>query len=96
MKRIIDTCIKQPVSRVFYASAENLNTLKTKGTTEMRVIYNDGLDPFFNLAAEEYLLENGATDYFMVWRNAKSVIIGKNQNAYGEINAEFCEKTALA
>ncbi|MBR6676971.1 MAG: lipoate--protein ligase [Clostridia bacterium] len=62
----------------------------------MRVIYNDGLDPFFNLAAEEYLLENGATDYFMVWRNAKSVIIGKNQNAYGEINAEFCEKNGIS
>ncbi len=61
----------------------------------MRIIYNDKLDPRFNLASEEYLLEESETDVFMVWRNEKSVIIGKNQNAYGEINVEFCEKNGI-
>ncbi len=61
----------------------------------MRIIYNDRLDPFFNLASEEYFLENGTADLFMVWRNGKSVIIGKNQNAYGEINLDFCEKNNI-
>lgn len=61
----------------------------------MRVIYNDNTDPCFNLACEEYLLEESSGDVFMIWRNEKSVIIGKNQNAYGEINIDFCEKNGI-
>lgn len=61
----------------------------------MRVIYNDITDPYFNLASEEYLLEESKGDIFMIWRNEKSVIIGKNQNAYGEININFCEKNGI-
>lgn len=61
----------------------------------MRVIFNECLCPYFNLASEEFLLENGSGDIFMIWRNGKSVIIGKNQNAYGEINIDFCEKNGI-
>ena len=61
----------------------------------MRIIYNDCTDPYFNLASEEFLLEAGQGDIFMIWRNEKSVIIGKNQNAYGEINIDFCEKGGI-
>lgn len=61
----------------------------------MRIIYNSCLEPYFNLASEEYLLEVGEGDIFMVWRNEKSVIIGKNQNAFGEINIDFCEKNGI-
>lgn len=61
----------------------------------MRIIYNDCLDPYFNLSSEEFLLETCEGEVFMVWRNEKSVIIGKNQNAYGEINIDFCEKNGI-
>ncbi len=61
----------------------------------MRIIYNDRTDPYFNLASEEFLLEESKGDVFMIWRNEKSVIIGKNQNAYGEINVDFCEKNGI-
>ncbi len=61
----------------------------------MRVILNTCLDPYFNLASEEHLLENSEGDIFMVWRNGKSVIIGKNQNAYGEINVDFCKNNDI-
>ena len=61
----------------------------------MRIIYNTCTDPYFNLSSEEFLLENTTTDVFMVWRNEKSVIIGKNQNAYGEADLEFCKKNDI-
>ena len=61
----------------------------------MRIILNENLNPYFNLASEEFLLEYGVGDAFVIWRNDKSVIIGKNQNAYGEIDRVFCEKNGV-
>lgn len=43
-------------------------------------------DPYYNLAVEEYLFKNSDDDVFMLWQNSSSVIIGKNQNAYAEVN----------
>ena len=60
----------------------------------MTVIHHYSLDPHFNLAAEQYLLE-GSGDVFLIWRNARSVIIGKNQNAFGEVNVDFTEKSNI-
>ncbi len=61
----------------------------------MRIILNDSLQPYFNLAAEEYLLENADEDVFMLWRNSPSVIIGKNQNAWAEIDRAFTEQHGI-
>lgn len=47
------------------------------------------LDPAFNLATEEYLLHSFEQEIFMLWRNQKSIIIGKHQNALAEINLPF-------
>lgn len=55
----------------------------------MRCIVDKGHDPYFNLAAEEYLLKECSEPVFRLWRNAPSIIIGKNQNAAAEINAQF-------
>jgi len=52
------------------------------------IIRSNNLDPFWNLAAEEYLLDN-PTDSEMIlftWRSAPAVIIGKNQNPWRECN----------
>ena len=46
-------------------------------------------DPFFCLAAEEYLLKNFTDDIFMLWRSENTVVVGKHQNALGEINYPF-------
>ncbi|MBQ3101259.1 MAG: lipoate--protein ligase [Clostridia bacterium] len=60
------------------------------------VIYNGSLDPYFNLAAEQYLLEReDSTPVFMLWRNSPAVIIGKNQNAYAELNEAFIRKNKI-
>ncbi len=56
----------------------------------MTVIYNPSLCPWYNLASEQVLLE-GHGDVFMIWRNGRSVIIGKNQNAFAEVDLNFTE-----
>ncbi|MDX9881309.1 MAG: lipoate--protein ligase [Prolixibacteraceae bacterium] len=50
---------------------------------------HNSLDPWFNLAAEEYLLKNFTEDFFIIWRSERSVVVGKHQNALAEINHEF-------
>lgn len=62
----------------------------------MRIIINrTSSDPYFNLASEEYLLEHSQGDVFMLWQNAKSVIIGKNQNAWAEVNTDFAADAGI-
>ncbi len=55
-----------------------------------KFILNEFTSPSFNLALEEYLLNNFTEgEIIMLWRNEPSVIIGKNQNAYAEIDSEY-------
>lgn len=66
---------------------------------KFRILINtDCTDPYTNLAFEEYLLKQkpyGKVNIFMLWRNAPSVIIGKNQNAYREINKDFIDGNGI-
>lgn len=62
----------------------------------MLYIYNKSTDPYFNLAAEEYVLKNFNEDCFMLWQNATAVIIGKNQNALAEINLDYVKENNIA
>lgn len=57
----------------------------------MKYIINNSTDPYFNLAFDEYCLENIHSEqpYFYLWRNRPAVIIGLNQNAYSEVNLEY-------
>lgn len=41
-------------------------------------------NPYFNIAAEEYVLKTFDDDVFMLWINSPSVIIGKHQLATAE------------
>ncbi len=61
----------------------------------MKIYINNNTDPYFNLASEQYLLDNETDEVFMLWRNAKAVIIGKNQNAYAEINKPFVDEHGI-
>ena len=47
----------------------------------MRFFRSPSFDAAFNLALEELLFLEGASDCFMLWRNAPSVIIGRHQDA---------------
>lgn len=55
----------------------------------MLCIKNEHTDPWFNLAAEEYILKNFTEDCFMLWRNENAIIVGKHQNTLAEINLDY-------
>ncbi len=50
------------------------------------------MDPFFNIASEEYIFRSFKKDCFTLWRSEPSVIIGKHQNTLNEINWDFIKK----
>jgi len=49
-------------------------------------------DPYFNLAAEEYLLKSSHEEYFLLWRNEPSIVVGKHQNALAEIDLTYARE----
>lgn len=53
----------------------------------MDFFVNDSHDPAFNLALEELLAAGYGREFFMLWRNAPSIIVGRNQNTAAEIDA---------
>lgn len=61
----------------------------------MRFYYTESTDPYYNLAAEEWLLRNSEDDIVMLWQNAPSIIIGKNQNLYFEADAALAAERGV-
>jgi lipoate-protein ligase A len=45
-------------------------------------------DPYFNLSCEEYLLKQYDEDFFFLYINQDSLIVGKHQNTLAEINLD--------
>lgn len=62
----------------------------------MLLIINDSSDAYYNLAAEEYLIDHFNEDVVMLWRNDNTVVIGKNQNTMEEINKEYVEENSIS
>jgi len=62
----------------------------------MEYIINASTDPYFNLALEEYLFKaEDHLKYFWLWRNDNTIVIGKNQNAFREIKADFVRENGI-
>lgn len=61
----------------------------------MLIIKRSQTDPWFNIAAEEYLLKNVQEDCFMLWQNEPSVIVGKHQNTMAEINHRYVKENQV-
>ena len=58
----------------------------------MHIIENDVTRPDYNLALEEYLCRLTGRDgreFFMLWRNEPSVIVGRFQDVPAEVNVTF-------
>ncbi len=62
----------------------------------MLCIYLKNSSPFFCLAAEEYFLKNFDDDIFMLWQSENTVVVGKHQNMFGEINYRFVRENNIA
>ena len=62
----------------------------------MLYLETGSVDPAYNLAFEEYVLQNFRQGNILIlWQNARSVIVGRNQNAEAEINRSFVEKNSI-
>ena len=61
----------------------------------MKCIHLKNNDPYFCLAAEEYLLKNFREDIFILWQSENTVVVGKHQNALAEINYPFVRENNI-
>lgn len=61
---------------------------------DTKIVLGAGLDPWTNLAIEEYLLQNLQTSecILYLWQNQNTVVIGKHQNAWQECQTKLLEE----
>lgn len=54
-------------------------------------------NPYFNLALEQYVFDqlNREHEYFMLWQNDNTIVVGKHQNTIQEINGEYVEEHGI-
>lgn len=59
----------------------------------MKTLISHSTDPYYNLAWEEYIFKHidCDEDILLLWRNAPSVIVGRNQIIYGEVEVAYCK-----
>lgn len=59
------------------------------------IIRSDRTDaPFFH-AAEEFLMENSKEPVFMLWRAKRCILLGKNQNAWKQVNLDYIKEREI-
>ena len=61
----------------------------------MLIIRRNQTNPYFNIAAEEYVLKAFTDDVFMLWRNDPCIVVGKHQNTLAEINPGFVKENKI-
>ena len=61
----------------------------------MKLIILSTHDPYYNLAVEEYLFQTAEDEVFMLWQNEPTVVIGKNQNAYAEVELDVLRERGI-
>ncbi len=54
-------------------------------------IVSNQTDPYWNIAVENYLVEQAESVTLYLWRNRRTVVIGQNQNPFSEVNVEALE-----
>lgn len=58
-------------------------------------IFSEENNPYFHAATEEYLLSNFEDEFFFIYINRPSIIIGKHQNTLNEINYNYVKKNNI-
>ena len=59
----------------------------------MPILLSESLNPYFNLATEEYLLKSSISeDIFFIWKANKAFVFGRNQNPFAEIHPDYFKK----
>lgn len=62
----------------------------------MYLVKNLSTDPYFNMASEEYFLDRFEEEFILLWRNDRTVVVGKHQNTAEEVDAEFVKKNSIS
>ncbi len=61
----------------------------------MIFIHRPETNPFFNIAAEEYVLQHFDDDVLMLWQCSPAVIVGKHQNMVAEVNMRYTRQNQI-
>lgn len=63
----------------------------------MYYLLNKSVNPYYNIALEEYIFSNAIfnDDVIIIWRNDKSIYMGKNQNPYTEVIHNLIESNKI-
>ena len=61
----------------------------------MLILRSKTSNPAFNLATEEFLLNNKSEDCFYLYINDPSIIVGKYQNSLAEINVDYVKENNI-
>lgn len=63
----------------------------------MVYIESPSTDPYFNLALEQHVFDNldRGKEYFMLWQNHNTIVVGKYQNTAREINHGFVKEKEI-
>lgn len=61
----------------------------------MIIIQSTTTNPQTNIATEEYLFNSFKEDILFIYRNKPSIIVGKHQNAFSEVNKTYCENNNI-
>lgn len=64
---------------------------------KIRVLISETVDPWFNLATEDYIFRDmdPETKILFLWRNDKTVVIGRFQNPWTECNTSQMESDSI-
>ncbi|OAV89832.1 hypothetical protein PTTG_07549 [Puccinia triticina 1-1 BBBD Race 1] len=88
---IVSTPLPSPFLRKKYLG-------QLSGSKQPSIWTSSSLDPYVNLSIEEYLFRKVEVDrpILLIYRNRKSVIIGRNQNPWQESNLEELERQGIS
>ena len=62
----------------------------------MKLFVSSETDPRVNMGLEHFFLKEWGGEGCLVYRNSPSVLIGKNQNPYREVNIPFCKRKGIS
>ena len=67
------------------------------GSDYMLTIINNETNALYNLALEEYVLKhlNIEEDILLIWQNRESVVIGRDQNPFRDLNYPYTHHNKL-
>lgn len=61
----------------------------------MIYLINKNVDPAINHGIEEYFMKETNEDVFSLWQNDRTVLLGKNQDAYAEMDIDYAKANDL-